>query len=60
MARPDAAPTARAQTETIAVDCRTIIKTFGAGAVRALDGVSLAIRTKRSAKPSSGDHSKEL
>jgi spermidine/putrescine transport system ATP-binding protein len=29
---------------TVAVDCRELVKTFGGGAVRALDGVSLAIR----------------
>ncbi len=28
----------------IAVDCRNLVKTFGAGAVRALDGVSVGIR----------------
>jgi len=45
--RPDVVPqpAARAQTTSIAVDCRNITKTFGAGAVRALDGVSLAIRS---------------
>jgi spermidine/putrescine transport system ATP-binding protein len=43
--RPDAEPTARAQPATIAVDCRDITKTFALGAVRALDGVSLAIRS---------------
>ena len=47
VARPDAAPppSARPQKATIAVDCQTITKTFGNGAVRALDGVSLAIRS---------------
>ncbi|HXP72863.1 MAG TPA: ABC transporter ATP-binding protein [Stellaceae bacterium] len=45
VARPDAAPAARAETATVAVDCQSITKTFGAGAVRALDGVSLAIRS---------------
>ncbi len=45
VARPDAEPAATAQAATIAVDCRDIVKTFAAGAVRALDGVSLAIRS---------------
>ncbi|HLJ20368.1 MAG TPA: ATP-binding cassette domain-containing protein, partial [Stellaceae bacterium] len=47
VARADTAPPpgARAQKAAIAVDCQSITKTFGAGAVRALDGVSLAIRS---------------
>jgi len=36
--------TASAPAATVAVDCRDLVKTFGAGAVRALDGVSVAIR----------------
>jgi spermidine/putrescine transport system ATP-binding protein len=35
---------AQSRSSALAVDCRDLIKTFGAGAVRALDGVSLAIR----------------
>ena len=38
-------PATRAQTTSVAVDCRNITKTFGAGAVRALDGISLTIRS---------------
>ena len=45
VARPESAPTTRAQAPTIAVDCRNITKTFAAGLVRALGGVSLAIRS---------------
>ena len=47
VSRPDTAPlpTAKAQGATIAVDCRNITKTFAAGAVRALDGISLGIRS---------------
>ncbi len=47
VARSDSppSPAARTPTATVAVDCRTITKTFALGAVRALDGVSLAIRS---------------
>jgi spermidine/putrescine transport system ATP-binding protein len=40
LARPEAISVSQA----IAVECRALVKTFGGGAVRALDGVSLGIR----------------
>jgi spermidine/putrescine transport system ATP-binding protein len=39
-----AGPVTAASPAPITVDCRNLEKTFGAGAVRALDGVSVAIR----------------
>src|SRR5437870_1504624 len=35
----------RGAAEAIAIDCRALVKTFASGTVRALDGVSLTIRS---------------